>query len=55
MRRFRESALMGSFFAAFMAALAGIAGIDSDPVAGLFVTVCGMAYCIIFARANGWG
>lgn len=54
MRQFRNAALMGSFYAAFMTALVGIAAVDSDPKAGLFLTVISFIYCVVFARAQEW-
>lgn len=54
MTKFRNAALMGSFYTAFATTMIGIAAVDSEPAAGLFVTVISLAYCIIFARAQGW-
>lgn len=54
MTKFRNAALMGSFYTAFATTMIGIAAVDSEPAAGLFVTVISLAYCLIFARAQGW-
>ena len=54
MTKFRNAALMGSFYTAFATTMIGIAAVGSDPAAGLFTTIISLAYCIIFARAQGW-
>lgn len=53
MKTFRASLIKGSAAAGFMLALIGIAGVDSNPVQGIFLMITGGAWALLVAAQNG--